>query len=148
MRILFDTNVIMDFITDRKHFSDEAEKVIGLCMERNIPCCIAAHTIPNLFYILKKYLTIETRRDILLNICKMFTVVGIDSNKLETALQNSNFDDFEDCLQVQCADDFSADFIVTRNVKDFKHSTVPALEPAELMMMLLKMMPGTAGIFN
>lgn len=136
MRILIDTNVIMDFIIKRDHFSVDAEKVIELCIENNIQSCIAAHTIPNLFYILRKYLTIEARKDILLRICKMFTVVGIDVNKLKSALQNNDFDDFEDCLQVECAKDFGADFIITRNMEDFIGSIVPVVKPAELIKML------------
>ncbi|MCL2398511.1 MAG: PIN domain-containing protein [Defluviitaleaceae bacterium] len=136
MRVLIDTNVIMDFIVERGSFTSDAEKVIGLCIEKRIPCCITAHTVPNLFYILRKHLSIEERRDVLLKICKMFTVVGIDSNKLESALQDSNFEDFEDCLQVQCAKDFPADFIVTRNVKDFANSSVSVLEPVKLIAKL------------
>ena len=137
MRVLFDTDVIMDFIVEREPFSNDAEKAICLCLERRIPCSIAAHTIPNLFYILRKYLTMEERRDILLKICLMFTVVGIDTNLLISALQDFNFEDFEDCLQVRCASDFFADFIVTRNVKDFVNSPVPVLEPTGLIAKLL-----------
>ena len=117
----------------RNPFSEDAEKIIELCMEKNVQGCIAAHTVSNLFYILRKHLTKEKRRDILLNLCKMFTVVGIDANKLEFALRNIEFNDFEDCLQVECAKDFEADFIVTRNVKDFAGSTVPVVEPSELI---------------
>jgi predicted nucleic acid-binding protein len=56
MRILFDTDILLDFILKRENFSDNAEKVIALCMENDIKGCIAAHTIPNLHYILRKHL--------------------------------------------------------------------------------------------
>lgn len=46
MRILFDTDVIMDFILKRENFSDDAEKAIALCMDKGIKCCIAAHAVP------------------------------------------------------------------------------------------------------
>ena len=136
MRVLIDTNVIIDFVVKRNSFSDNAEKVIGLCMENNIQICIAAHTVTNLFYILRKHLTNENRRSILLMLCKMFTVVSIDANKLESALLNTNINDFEDCLQIECAKYFEAGFIVTRNVKDFAGSIVPAVEPSELIKKL------------
>ena len=138
MRVLIDTNIIMDFIVKRDSFSDDAEKVIELCMRRDVHGCIAAHTVPNLFYILRKHLTTEERKDILLKVCRMFTVVGIDVNKLEAALRNMAFHDFEDCLQAECAKDFEADFIVTRNAKDFFGSIVPVVEPAELIERLTK----------
>ena len=137
MRVLFDTNVIMDFIIKREPFSDNAEKAIGLCLgNEDIQASIAAHTIPNLFYILRKYLTTEQRRDILLEICRMFSVVGIDADKLVTALHNDEFSDFEDCLQVECAKHFIADYIVTRNTKDFSGSVVPVIEPSDFVDML------------
>ena len=70
-------------------------------------------------------------------VCKMFTVVGIDSIKLELALRDFEFEDFEDCLQAECAKDFSANFIVTRNVDDFCNSSIPAIEPTKLISKLL-----------
>ena len=133
MRILFDTNVIMDFIVNRESFSDDAEKVIGLCLEKDLECSIAAHSIPNLFYILKRYLSLQERRDILIKICKMFSVVGIDSRKLESSLRNEGFTDFEDCLHFECALEFEADYILTRNTTDFLHSTIPIIEPKALI---------------
>ena len=137
MRILFDTNVIMDFIVKREPFSSNAETAIGLCMSNSsIQACISAHTVPNLYYILRKHLKPEQRRDVLLNICTMFAVVGIEADKLIAALQNENFTDFEDCLHAECAKCFAADYIVTRNTKDFTGSTIPALEPTDLINVL------------
>jgi len=136
MRVLIDTNIIMDYIVKRDTFSDAAEKVITLCMENDVQACIAAHTVPNLHYILRKYLTNEQRKDILLKICRMFTVIGIDAVKLVSALQDDNFYDFEDCLQVECAKDFGADFIVTRNAKDFQGSAVPVTEPLNFISIM------------
>ena len=123
----------MDFITNREPFFDDAEKIIGLCMEKRFQCCIAAHTIPNLFYISRRHLTIEKRKEVLLEICRMFTVIGIDRNKLISALQDQDFSDFEDRLQVECANEFNSDYIVTRNVKHFANSTTLAIEPTDLI---------------
>ena len=68
MRILIDTNVIMDYIVKRGDFTNDAEKVIELCMKGVCAGCIAAHTIPNLYYILRKHLTAKQRKDILLKL--------------------------------------------------------------------------------
>ena len=136
MRVLFDTNVIMDFIVDRGNFSTHAHKVISICMGKELDCYIATHTIPNLYYILRKQLSDTERQDILLEICQMFTVVGIDEIKLISALQNNDFTDFEDCLQTECAKDFEANYIVTRNTKDFLFSEVSAIEPIEFVQLL------------
>ena len=133
LRILFDTNVIMDFIVNRKPFSDEAERVIELCMEKGFNCYIAAHTIPNLFYILRNHLSLEKRREILLEICKMFIIITVDSKKIVSSLSNSGFTDFEDCLQFECAQEINADYILTRNLADFSSSTISVIEPKYLV---------------
>ena len=138
MRTLIDTNVLMDFIVKREPFSDEAERVIALCLENNIESCIAAHSIPNLHYILRKHLPAEQRRDILLKLCQMFTVVGIDAEKLESALRNNDFTDFEDCLQSECAKAFKSDFIITRNKSDFTGSAIPVVNPGEFIEKFLQ----------
>jgi hypothetical protein len=123
----------MDYIQRREAFSEEAETVISYCVENNIQSFIAAHTIPNLHYILRKHLTKEERKITLLRICRMFLVVGIDGSKLVSALQNDDFDDYEDCLQAECAKYCGADFIITRNKKDFGGSAVPVLDPPEFI---------------
>lgn len=133
MRILIDTNVFMDYIADRKPFSETAYQIIELCTNKKVEGCIAAHTISNLFYILRRDLSIEERRDVLQGLCKIFQVIGIDSAKLEEALKNDSFTDFEDCLQMECAKDFGAKFIVTRNIKDYVCSSIKAIEPTEFL---------------
>ena len=137
MRILYDADVIMDFILKRGSFSDDAEKIIAFCSKENIESCIASHTVPNLHYILRKHLTKEQRDDILLELCRMFVIVAVDAEKIISALQNKNFADFEDCLQVECAKSFKADYIITRNTKDFRESDVPVIRPSEFIKRFL-----------
>ncbi len=133
MRILIDTNVILDYIADRKPFSDDSIKIIEKCIRGDIQACIAAHTISNLFYILRKDVSLEKRREILQKLCKMFKVIGIDSEKLIYSLDNKDFEDFEDCIQMECAKEFESDFIITRNIKDYQYSTVKAVEPKKFI---------------
>ncbi|MDO4507099.1 MAG: hypothetical protein Q4B64_09130 [Spirochaetales bacterium] len=71
----------------------------------------------------------EERRNYLLSLFELFDVVSIDKNRLVAALENSNFKDFEDCLQDECAYAINADYIITRNAKDFESSIVKALTP-------------------
>ena len=73
------------------------------------------------------------RRNTLKDLCMIIEVIGIDSHKLISALSNSEFSDVEDCLQTECAKQFSADYIITRNIKDFEHSPVPAITPDEFL---------------
>ena len=75
----------------------------------------------------------ESRREVLLNLCNILKVEGIDLTKLMSALQNKSFSDLEDCLQSICAKNVKADYIITRNIKDFTNSEVPAILPEDFL---------------
>ena len=74
-----------------------------------------------MFFILKKDYTAKERREVLTNLCSLFDVEGIDKAKLLAGLENEEFSDFEDCLQMECAKAYSAEYIVTKNVDDFNN---------------------------
>ena len=78
---------------------------------------------------------VKSMREILSSICTLFDVEGIDKTKLLSGLENEDFSDFEDCLQMECAKSFGAEYIVTRNVSDYSASEVKAIEPGEFLKM-------------
>ena len=132
-KILIDTNVLLDYLLEREPFFDDAKKVILSCTEGNIKGCIAAHSISNMFFILRKDYTAKERREILLNLCTIFNIEGIDKAKLLSGLANEDFSDFEDCLQMECAKSYGAEYIVTRNVADYSTSEIKAILPSEYL---------------
>lgn len=89
-----------------------------------------------MFFILRKDYNAEERREILLNLCSVFDVEGIDRIKLIAGLQNEDFTDFEDCLQMECAKAYGAEYIVTRNVNDYKGSEIKAILPKDYLVLL------------
>ena len=131
MKVLIDTNIIMDEILVREPFYNDSHTVIQMCADEKIQGFLAAHTITNLFYMLRKEIPIKKRREILLGLLEFLFVESIDIEKLIRALSNENFKDFEDCLQVECAAEVNADYIITRNKIDFAGSEIPILTPAE-----------------
>lgn len=135
MRVLIDTNILLDFLLGREPYFSNADKIIGLCADKKIQGFMAAHSIPNIFYILRKDMSQEERREVLLNLCDILTVEGIDSVKIVASLRNSAFSDLEDCLQSCCAERIRADYIVTRNIKDFSLSKVSAILPEDFLKM-------------
>jgi len=116
MRILVDTNVLLDYILLREPFTKNAQKIIDYCRRELLSGAIAAHSVADMFYIFRKNISVEERRRILLRLCDIFYVENVDKDKLTRALTNRDFSDFEDCLQSECAASFKADYIVTRNV--------------------------------
>ena len=95
--------------------------------------CIAAHTVSNIFFILRKVYSVKERRDILNSICQLFEVESINKEKIIRGLNNDKFSDFEDCLQMECAISFQAEYIVTRNIDDFKGSSIACILPSDLL---------------
>lgn len=136
MKILIDTNILIDFYAKRPDYYDSALKIMTACTEKKVDGCIAAHSVTNAFFILRKDMPIEVRRSTLKDLCKVVTVIGIDANNLILALNNEDFSDVEDCLQMECAKEFSADYIVTRNIKDFEHSTIPVILPDDFVKLM------------
>ncbi len=133
MKVLLDTNIIIDFLAKRPLFFSNSREIINLCAEKKIDGCIAAHSVTNAFYILRKNMTLSELREALTNIIEIVTVIGIDREKLFYAIQNEAFTDIEDCLQTECAKTFSAEYIITRNIKDFTDSVIPAVLPEEFL---------------
>lgn len=131
IRVLVDTNVVLDYLLEREPYAESARKIVMACKQKQITGCIAAHTVSNMFFILRKAYSVEDRRDILKDICRLFEVEGIDCSKIIQALNNTDFKDFEDCLQMQCAKTFQADYIISRNLADYSNSEVVCLSPEE-----------------
>lgn len=132
-RILVDTNVLLDYLLMREPFYENAEKIVLACVDGTVRGCIAAHSVSNIFFILRKDYSTEERRDVLLNLCRIFDIEGIDKAKLLSGLQNEDFSDFEDCLQMECAKTYKAEYIVTRNIDDYKMSEIKAILPKDYL---------------
>ncbi len=119
----------MDYLLEREPFFEDAREVVLSCTDGKTKRCIAAHSISNIFFIMRKDYNAKERREVLLNLCKIFDVEGIDKAKLISGLSNKDFSDFEDCLQMECAKSYEADYIVTRNISDYVTSEIKAISP-------------------
>lgn len=133
MALLIDTNILIDVLCEREEFFDDSKKVFDLCSSGKITGIIAAHSITNILYILRKGYTDAQRRNLLLSLFSYFTISSVDEQKLRSALLRSDFKDFEDCLQNECAVEEKADCIITRNKKDFEGADVKVYTPGEFI---------------
>jgi len=136
MVLLIDTNVILDYLTNREPFADGARRILHCCAEKRVRGHIAAHSITNMFYILRKHFSSSERRKMLSDLCELVEICGLHKSQIINALVNKEFDDLEDCIQVECAKSIQADCIVTRNVKDFAHSPIPVIPPDEFLIVI------------
>ncbi len=136
MVLLIDTNIILDFFMDRNYYLEETKQIFNKIHSREITGVIAAHTINNLWFILRKQFTSQQRREIISSLLNLFEISSLNKDKLLSAIQRDDFSDFEDCLQDECAAAVHADFIITRDKNDFKNSKIKALLPGEALKIL------------
>ena len=132
MKILIDTNVILDVLCNRKDFAEDSLRVFKYCETNHITGYISALSIPNIVYIMRKELDSERIKEILTVLTSIFTVVDLRGTDLIKAA-DLDFSDYEDALTSVCASRTKVNYIVTRNIKDFKSSSVPAIKPSELL---------------
>ena len=137
MVLLIDTNVIVDVAIKRTPFYEDSKKIFDFCSSNRVKGVIAAHSIPNLWYIMRKQYTSEQRRKFVSALFDYFEISSLDKNRLLSAVQRDNFSDFEDCLQDECAAAVKADLIITRNTKDFAGAKVKAITPKEAVELLI-----------
>ena len=133
MRVLVDTNILIDWISHRNDYYKNAKEIVQLCAEHRMEGCIAVHSITNMFYILRKNVGFKERNEIFKTLTDIFSIIPVDDKKISLAVKNEEFSDFEDCLQMECAESFEADYIITRNVVDFANSRIKAISPQEFL---------------
>ena len=138
MVILVDTNVILDVLLKREPYRTYSEIILSKCANRQIIGYLAAHSVPNIFYILRKKYTQQERRKFIKNLCSIFRISDLNLDKILAAVDNEDFTDFEDCLQEECAVNIMADYIVTRNPRDFEKSRVKVIDPEAFIALLQK----------
>jgi predicted nucleic acid-binding protein len=138
LALLIDTDVLIDLLTKRGPFAKNAEAILRICKNNKARGFIAAHSITNIFYLMRKDYSVAERKELLRNLLETLSVVEINASLINTILLNDDFDDIEDCLQAECARVMNADYIVTRNIKDYSLSAVPAILPEDLLKLTEK----------
>ena len=132
MKVLIDTNIILDVLCKRPDFYKDSAKVFKLCEVKRISGVISALSIPNIMYILRKELDSEKTKEILDNLSLIFSIADLKADDLKKAA-DMQFKDYEDAVQSACAARIKANYIITRNIRDFTMSKVAAIKPTELL---------------
>jgi predicted nucleic acid-binding protein len=124
-----DTNIILDLLADRKPFSENAEQLFILAEQKKIRLYCSIISFNNIYYILKKEIGHKKAISTLNIIKHHLQIIDFEKNTLLKAM-DSEFNDFEDAIQYFSAlTNPNIECIVTRNEKDFKHSTLLVLTP-------------------
>ena len=135
MKVLIDTNIILDVLCNRKDFVEDSTKILKYSEIGKIDGYISALSFPNIVYIMRKELNPKKTQEIINYLCLILNVLDLKAEDVKRATKE-NFDDYEDALQSICASRIKAQYIVTRNIKDYKNSKVTAIKPDDLIKIL------------
>lgn len=132
MQALIDANILLDVLYDRKPFWEHSSRIWNLSESALFSGVVSALTVANIIYIMRKELNPDKTREVVSRISEAFAIGDLRFDDLQSAA-DMRWKDYEDALQVICASRNHADFIVTRNVRDFTDSPIPAVTPEEFL---------------
>ena len=133
MKIFVDTNVLLDVLTQRVPFYDDAANVWSLVEQGIVRGYISALSVNNVFYIARKLRTVEYAQSLVDKILKDFHVIALDYDMLKLARTISNRD-YEDLIQYFSAIKSGSTYLITRNKQDFPASGIELLLPEEFLV--------------
>ena len=137
MKVLIDTNILLDVILLREPHLELSKRVLQCCQSL-VDGYIAVHTFSNMFYVLHETedFSIEDCRNTFNKLLYVFDVASLNKSDVIAAINNEAFDDLEDSMQNEASVSSGIDYIVTRNCKDFGKSTVPAITPEDFLTLV------------
>ncbi len=134
--IFLDTNIVIDFLADRKPFSLFAAKLFNFSILGKAKIYVSAVSYNNIYYILRQSHSSVKTLKLLDELSEMTEITDLTKSIIKKSLK-SDFKDFEDAIQYNCALSlYKVDFIVTRDTKDFKKSTLSIKTPEEAVRLL------------
>lgn len=132
MRVVLDTNILLDVLLDRAPWVDQSKLVWKAHDEGRVDALIAAVTPPNIFYVVRRIVDVQRARECVRISLEAFQVLPLDRPLLRAAFDLGG-KDFEDDVHIACASAAQIDAIVTRDQTDFAASPVPVWTPDQLL---------------
>jgi len=135
LKSIVDTNVVLEVLFAREPFLRPAVEVFRLVEESRIDACIGATTVTTVDYLLVKSLPKSDARSALRRLISLFEIATVNRPVIERALE-SKIRDFEDAVLDEAGQMAGADFVITRNTKDFTGSSLKVCDPDEFIALL------------
>ena len=132
MKALIDGNIILDVLQRRESHIEASSKIWKLCETDQVEGFISALTFADLVYVMRKELTPDRIQEVLKKMALIFRFTDLSVADLTEAAE-MKWNDYEDAVQSATAKRVHADCIITRNIRDYLQSTVPAYTPAEFL---------------
>ena len=137
MKILLDTNVLLNWLIETNLKHREASRLVLACLMDETEGFVTSHSLTDIFYVLRKYHPeSDERRKFILIMVHNFTILTENKDDFISVLNEEIFFDLEDVLQMKCAENAMLDYIVTENLKDFRNSRIKAISIEEALFKL------------
>jgi len=131
-KLFVDINIILDIALTREPHLKSSQKILSCIERKNATGYISAISCTTIYYLIQKETTPKRALSYTQDLLKLLSVVEVNKKTLERGFELET-KDFEDSIQIACAETCHADYIVTRNPTDYKNSPVPAISPAEYL---------------
>ncbi len=135
MKILFDTNVVLDVMMNRAPFAEPASQLMSLAESGQITGLLCATTVTTIHYLSTKVLGSANAQHKIKDLTTLFEIATVNRAVIEDAL-DSGFTDFEDAVIYQAGRHAGAEIIVTRDPKGFKRSELPVYDSNEMLKVI------------
>ena len=134
MKLLIDTNVILDILMQREPFFPASYQAVRTAIEADTLCYLSASAATDIYYVLRKHLKspVEAKRR-LHDLGQLMQFTDVQPADIQEALL-ADVTDFEDAVVDAVATRIGADYILTRNIKDFRESNTPAVTPSDFLL--------------
>ncbi len=133
MNVFIDKNVIIDLLAKREPFYQESLQLFSLADSNQLELTVSALSLINTYYILNDVMKLKDARSIIGKFKVLVESHALNDKVFDLALNDFDFKDFEDGIQYYTALESKANLIITRNLKDFKHSMIPVMSPKEFL---------------
>lgn len=137
MKLFLDANVVLDLVLKRQSFFDDIAKIVTVSENKNYKLYMSSVTFVTVNYIACKFADKKNVLNSLKMLRVVFDVLSVTETEIDKALY-SKFSDFEDAVQHYCAVKNNCDYIITRDLKDFKNSEIPVMTPTEFLISIRK----------
>lgn len=135
MRVLLDTNIILDVLLDREPFVTDAQALFEAIEDRRVEGYVTATTLTDIFYIVRKSKGIQIAKEAVSRLLATMKICPVNRRILQAAIL-SNLSDFEDAVQLACATSLNLDAVITRDPAGFAGAAIPILSAGDLLQNL------------
>lgn len=132
MKIMIDTNVLLDVLLEREEFLQDSLRVLQFCNTNLVEGHILSLSLANIFYYGRKRFGLPKTYQALNGLRTLLVVDDMSAADCQKAIE-MGWRDYEDCIHCLSAKRNGCDYIVTRNAKDFTNSPIPAVTPTEFL---------------